>query len=122
MEKNGGPPHVIALPMLLEQVLLNLLLNANDAIQSRHRVAEVSEGKIAIGLERRDHHGDEQWDRNSSRRSSADIRSDFHDQAGERRNWPWSINQLRHHQRFGRCNPGKLKSQRGVLYDRIAVG
>ena len=42
--------------MLLEQVLLNLLLNANDAIQSRQRGAEVSEGKIKIGLERRDHH------------------------------------------------------------------
>ena len=56
VEKNGGPLHVVALPMLLEQVLLNLLLNANDAIQSRQRGAEVSEGKIVIGLERRDHH------------------------------------------------------------------
>ena len=56
VETKGGPLHVIALPMLLEQVLLNLLLNANDAIQSRQRAAEASEGKIVIGLERRDHH------------------------------------------------------------------
>ncbi|WP_411291293.1 ATP-binding protein [Sphingorhabdus sp.] len=55
VEKHGGPLHVIALPMLLEQVLLNLLLNANDAIRSRQRGAEVSKGKIVIGLERCDH-------------------------------------------------------------------
>jgi hypothetical protein len=55
VEEKDGPIHVNALPMLLEQVLLNLLLNANDAIQSRQRVGKAPKGKINIILERRDH-------------------------------------------------------------------
>ena len=51
-EKNG-PVFVKALPMLLEQVLLNLLLNANDAIQSRFGPGDPEKGRIKVTVERR---------------------------------------------------------------------
>lgn len=51
--EKGGPVHVQALPMLLEQVLLNLLLNANDAIQTRYGSDESAEGRIKVTVERR---------------------------------------------------------------------
>ncbi|MES2781849.1 MAG: ATP-binding protein [Pseudomonadota bacterium] len=51
--EKSGPVHVHALPMLLEQVLLNLLLNANDAIRARFRPKESEKGRIQITVERR---------------------------------------------------------------------
>lgn len=45
---------VRALPVLLEQVLLNLLLNANDAIRTRQRAGDPNEGLIKISVARRD--------------------------------------------------------------------
>lgn len=43
---------VRALPVLLEQVLLNLLLNANDAIRARQAGANKQDGWIRIGVKR----------------------------------------------------------------------
>lgn len=43
---------VRALPVLLEQVLLNLILNANDAIRARRDTGDGSEGVIKISVER----------------------------------------------------------------------
>jgi hypothetical protein len=40
--------------MLLEQVLLNLILNANHAIQMRYDTGDTAEGRIEIFLERHD--------------------------------------------------------------------
>ncbi len=50
----GEGVHVQALPMLLEQVLLNLILNANHAIQMRYDTGDTAEGRIEILLERHD--------------------------------------------------------------------
>ncbi len=50
----GEGVHVQALPMLLEQVLLNLILNANHAIQMRYDSGDTAEGRIDILLERHD--------------------------------------------------------------------
>ena len=52
-QEKSGPVHVQALPMLLEQVLLNLLLNANDAIQTRYGPDDAAQGRIKITVERR---------------------------------------------------------------------
>lgn len=43
---------VRALPVLLEQVLLNLMLNANDAIRARHKGGDKVAGLIALTIER----------------------------------------------------------------------
>lgn len=43
---------VAALPVQLEQVLLNLLLNANDAIRTRRERGDAREGLIRISIER----------------------------------------------------------------------
>ncbi len=51
--EKGGPVHVQALPVLLEQVLLNLLLNANDAIRTRYGTSSAAEGRIKITVTRR---------------------------------------------------------------------
>ncbi|MFN3620843.1 MAG: ATP-binding protein [Sphingorhabdus sp.] len=51
--EKGGPVRVEALPMLLEQVLLNLLINANDAIRARFSASDTAEGRITISVERR---------------------------------------------------------------------
>jgi len=48
-----GEVHVRALPVLLEQVLLNLLLNANDAIRARYGTGNAAEGRIKITVKRR---------------------------------------------------------------------
>lgn len=45
---------VRALPVQLEQVLLNLILNANDAIRARRNAGDPSEGVIIICVERQD--------------------------------------------------------------------
>ena len=42
-----------ALPVLLEQVLLNLLLNANDAIRARYGTSSAAEGRVKITVARR---------------------------------------------------------------------
>lgn len=52
--EKGGSTYVKGLPMLLEQVLLNLLLNANDAIQTRFGANNTGKGLITVTLERRD--------------------------------------------------------------------
>jgi C4-dicarboxylate-specific signal transduction histidine kinase len=39
--------------VLLEQVLLNLLLNANDAIRARYGTGNAAEGRIKITVKRR---------------------------------------------------------------------
>lgn len=41
---------VRALPVLLEQVLLNLILNANDAIRARHNAGDPTAGWIRVGI------------------------------------------------------------------------
>ena len=43
---------VRALPVLLEQVLLNLMLNANDAIRARHKAGDAAAGNIALAIDR----------------------------------------------------------------------
>lgn len=43
-----------ALPVLLEQVLLNLILNANDAIRARRNSGDLTEGLIKISVECQD--------------------------------------------------------------------
>ena len=48
-----GEVHVRALPVLLEQVLLNLLLNANDAIRARYGSSNAAKGRIKITVKRR---------------------------------------------------------------------
>ena len=48
-----GEVHVQALPVLLEQVLLNLLLNANDAIRARFGTSNAAKGRIKITVKRR---------------------------------------------------------------------
>ena len=44
--------YVRALPVMLEQVLLNLFINANDAIRSRHDAGDSAEGEIKITIDR----------------------------------------------------------------------
>ena len=51
--EKSGVVYVQALPVLLEQVLLNLVLNANDAIKTRYGRDPGAQGKIKITLERR---------------------------------------------------------------------
>jgi PAS domain S-box-containing protein len=51
--EKGDPAYIQALPVLFEQVLLNLLLNANDAILTRQRAGSGADGKIKITVERR---------------------------------------------------------------------
>ena len=43
---------VWALPVMLEQVLLNLLINANDAIRSEERAGDSAGGEIKITIDR----------------------------------------------------------------------
>ena len=43
-----------ALPVLFEQVLLNLIINANDAIRARRNARDLTEGLIKISVERQD--------------------------------------------------------------------
>jgi PAS domain S-box-containing protein len=50
--EKGEAVHVQALPVLLEQVLLNLLLNANDAIRARYGAGNAAEGRIKITVKR----------------------------------------------------------------------
>lgn len=45
---------VRALPVLLEQVLLNIILNANDAVRARRNAGDSSEGVIKISVNRKD--------------------------------------------------------------------
>jgi PAS domain S-box-containing protein len=51
-EVKASDIHVRALPVMLEQVLLNLFINANDAIRSRHEAGDSAEGEIKITLDR----------------------------------------------------------------------
>jgi C4-dicarboxylate-specific signal transduction histidine kinase len=51
--EKGGLVHVQALPVLIEQVLLNLLLNANDSIQARYGHDDSAQGRITVIVERR---------------------------------------------------------------------
>ncbi len=51
--ENGDQVYIRALPVLLEQVLLNLLLNANDAIKTRYGAGNATEGIINVTIERR---------------------------------------------------------------------
>lgn len=44
--------HIRALTVLFEQVLLNLLLNANDSIRARHETGDRTEGRIKVTLDR----------------------------------------------------------------------
>ncbi|MDP4873148.1 MAG: ATP-binding protein [Sphingorhabdus sp.] len=46
--------YVRALPVMLEQVLLNLFINANDAIRSRHDAGDSAEGEIKITIDHND--------------------------------------------------------------------
>lgn len=47
---------VRALPVLLEQVLLNLMLNANDAIRTRQKTGNKTAGTILLAIEQQDEH------------------------------------------------------------------
>ena len=51
--ENGDQVYIRVLPVLLEQVLLNLLLNANDAIRTRYGAGNATEGIINVTIERR---------------------------------------------------------------------
>jgi PAS domain S-box-containing protein len=51
-EVKASDIYVRALPVMLEQVLLNLFINANDAIHSRHDVGDSAEGEIKITIDR----------------------------------------------------------------------
>ncbi|MFN3451406.1 MAG: ATP-binding protein, partial [Sphingorhabdus sp.] len=51
-EVKASDVHVRALPVMLEQVLLNLLINANDAIRSRNDPGDRAEGEIKITIDR----------------------------------------------------------------------
>jgi C4-dicarboxylate-specific signal transduction histidine kinase len=53
LDEKGGQVHVQALPVLLEQVLLNLLLNANDSIRARYGTSNAAEGRVKITVTRR---------------------------------------------------------------------
>ncbi|GAA3728627.1 hypothetical protein GCM10022269_02870 [Sphingorhabdus rigui] len=46
--------YVRAMPVMLEQVFLNLFINANDAIRSRHDAGDSAEGEIKITIDRND--------------------------------------------------------------------
>lgn len=48
---NSSDVTVRALPVLLEQVLLNLILNANDAIRARRNAGDLGDGLITIGVD-----------------------------------------------------------------------
>ena len=56
LDTSGCSPDVTvrALPVLLEQVLLNLVLNAHDAIRSRKAAGDPAAGLITIRVERKD--------------------------------------------------------------------
>lgn len=51
-EVKASDIYVRALPVMLEQVLLNLFINANDAIHSRHDAGDSAEGEIKITIDR----------------------------------------------------------------------
>lgn len=51
--KKGDQAYIRALPVLLQQVLLNLLLNANDAIKTRYGAGNATEGIIKVSIKRR---------------------------------------------------------------------
>lgn len=51
-EVKASDIYVRALPVMLEQVLLNLFINANDAIRSRHEAGDSAEGEIKITIDR----------------------------------------------------------------------
>ncbi|MEY4574958.1 MAG: hypothetical protein RL251_1080, partial [Pseudomonadota bacterium] len=51
-EVKASDIYVQALPVMLEQVLLNLFINANDAIHSRHDAGDGAEGEIKITIDR----------------------------------------------------------------------
>lgn len=51
-EVKASDVHVRALPVMLEQVLLNLLINANDAIRSRRDEGDRAEGEIKVTIDR----------------------------------------------------------------------
>ncbi len=50
----GSGVKVRALAILLEQVFLNLILNANDAIRARHNAGDPKEGCIKVSVARRE--------------------------------------------------------------------
>lgn len=50
--KKGDQVYIRALPVLLEQVLLNLLLNANDANKTRYGAGNGTEGIIKVTIKR----------------------------------------------------------------------
>ncbi|MEY4620355.1 MAG: hypothetical protein RIS65_1527 [Pseudomonadota bacterium] len=50
-EVKASDLYVRALPVMLEQVLLNLFINANDAIRSRHDAGDSREGEIKITID-----------------------------------------------------------------------
>lgn len=56
VETSGCAPGIMvrALPVLLEQVLLNLVLNANDAIRVRRKTGDARDGLIRICVSKRD--------------------------------------------------------------------
>jgi C4-dicarboxylate-specific signal transduction histidine kinase len=51
-EVKASDIYVRALPVMLEQVLLNLFINANDAIHSRHTAGDSAQGGIKITVDR----------------------------------------------------------------------
>ena len=51
--KKGDQVYIRALPVLLEQVLLNPLLNANDANKTRYGAGNGTEGIIKVTIKRR---------------------------------------------------------------------
>jgi PAS domain S-box-containing protein len=50
-EVKASDIHVRAFPVMLEQVLLNLFINANDAIRSRHEAGDSADGEIKITID-----------------------------------------------------------------------
>jgi PAS domain S-box-containing protein len=51
-EVRASDIYVRALPVMLEQVLLNLFINANDAIHSRHTAGDSAQAEIKITVDR----------------------------------------------------------------------
>ena len=89
-ERKGELPLVAASPAQLNQVFLNLLVNAMQAIESTHR----DDGRIVIQTraerQGRDHRDQRQRLRHPRGGPAPDLRPVLHDQVGRRRHRAWA--------------------------------
>ena len=107
-----GPeePWVVGNAIQMEQVFINLLTNARDAMADSPRKAirisgSVASGAAEVALRR-------YRARDSARARAADLRPVFHDQGCRERHGPWSVHRLRDHQGARRHDLGRERARR----------